>query len=134
MNVKCIVAALIAAFALATAPSAIASSGEDGSQMWLRYVPTRDAQLLHSYRSTVSSIVVENAGKNKVHRHTEGLRMEPGSSERLVRTSLAAARDELARGLGALLRRDVPVRAQISDGAVIVGTRGSSKTVRRHIG
>jgi alpha-glucuronidase len=133
MNVKCIVAGLIAAFALATAPSAIASSGDDGSQMWLRYVPTRDAQLLDSYRSTVSSIVVENAGKNKVHRHTEGLRMEPGSSERLVRTRLEAARSELVRGLGGLLRRDVPVRSGVSDGAVIVGTRASSKLVRRNI-
>ncbi len=35
--------------------------------------------------------------------------MEPGSSERLVRTSLEAARDELARGLGGLLP-PVPVR------------------------
>jgi len=133
MNVKCTVAALVAAFMLATAPAAIASSGDDGSQMWLRYVPTHDGQLLRTYQKTVSSIVVENAGRNPVHRHTDDLRMEPGASERLVRTSLEAARDELVRGLGGLLRRDVPVRARISDGAVIVGTRDSSKAVRRHV-
>jgi alpha-glucuronidase len=105
----------------------------DGSSMWLRYVPVSDPVLLHRYRQTISSIVVENADSDKVHRHTPNLAMAPGSTEHLSTTTLGAARDELVRGLGGLLKQNVPVESGPRDGAVIVGTRDSSKAVNRYI-
>ena len=78
-------------------------------------------------------MVVDNVHANDVHRHTPGLRMEPGSDERLVESSLEAARDELVRGLSGLLGRRVPVATGTPRGAVVVGTRESSETVRRHV-
>jgi alpha-glucuronidase len=105
----------------------------DGSDLWLRYVPVSDPRLLQRYRESVTAIVVENAGRDKVHRHTPDLGMAPGSTETLVESTLLAARTELARGLGGLLDRDVPVRDDAVDGAVVVGTRASSTIVRRHI-
>jgi alpha-glucuronidase len=105
----------------------------DGSSMWLRYVPVTDTGLLHRYRQAISSIVVENADRTKVHRHTPNLAMTPGSTEHLAETTLGAARDELERGLGGLLGQSVPVEASPRDGAVIVGTRDSSKAVNRYI-
>ncbi len=105
----------------------------DGSSMWLRYVPVSDPGVLRTYRHTISSIVVENADSTKVHRHTPDLAMAPGSAEHLAQTTLAAARDELARGLGGLLDQNVPVETSPRDGSVIVGTRDSSKAVNRYI-
>ena len=105
--------------------------------MWLRYVPVDDPGLLRRYREAISTVVVENAGRNKVHRHTPNLSMAPGSAERLVETTLEAARDELTRGLGGLLDRDVPVWSgrggRVPDGAVVVGTRDSSPIVRQYV-
>jgi alpha-glucuronidase len=115
-------------------PSAAAASPEDGSDLWLRYVRVDNSERLGQYRSAISRIVVENADRNKVHRHTPDLRMEAGSSEKLVESTLEAARDELARGLRGLLDRPVPVgKGAALDGAVIVGTRDSSEIVRGHI-
>ena len=106
----------------------------DGSSMWLRYPRVSDPGLLRQYRQSISAIVVENADRDKVHRHTPDLRMAPGSAERLVETTLGAARDELVRGLGGLLGRDVPMRTgTVPDGAVVVGTRASSKIVRQYV-
>ena len=59
--------------------------------------------------------------------------MATGSAEKLVETSLQAARDELVRGLGGLLGQAVPVADAVSDGAVIVGTRASSSAVSQHV-
>jgi alpha-glucuronidase len=115
----------------------VADDRYDGSDLWLRYVRVSDPGLLRRYRETVATVIVENADQNKVHRHTPNLSMEPGSTERLVETTLQAARDELVRGLGGLLGKAVPVRTslgdRIPDGAVIVGTRDSSRGIRRHI-
>jgi alpha-glucuronidase len=123
-----------------SAPAASAASYDDaydGSGMWLHYVPVSDPELLERYRESVTTIVVENAGRDPVYRHTPNLRMEPGSRERLVETTLEAARDELVRGLGGLLDRPVPVKTspgnRIPHGAVVVGTRDSSKAVRQYI-
>jgi len=130
-----IVAALVAL--AASAPATAADDSYSGSDMWLHYVPVSDWERRHEYRRLVSTVIVENAGRHKVYRHTDDLRMEPGSSEQLVQTSLEAARDELVRGLGGLLDRPVPVKTRagntIPDGAVIVGTRDSSKAVRQHV-
>jgi alpha-glucuronidase len=119
--------------ALRTAPD----NAYDGSDLWLRYVPVGDPGLLRRYREAASVVIVENADRDKVHRHTPNLSMAPGSTEKLVATTLAAARDELVRGLGGLLGRAVPVKTrpgdQIPQGAVIVGTRDSSSVVRRYV-
>ncbi|MEV4314918.1 alpha-glucuronidase family glycosyl hydrolase [Actinocrispum sp. NPDC049592] len=126
---------LVMLIGLTTAVPAQAAPADayDGSSMWLRYVPVSDPGLLHSYRRTIGSIVVENADRDEVHRHTPNLAMAPGSAEHLARTTLAAARDELDRGLDGLLGRDVPVETRPRDGAVIVGTRSSSTAVSRSI-
>ena len=130
------VACWLLAAALMAAPAS-GSSPDDGSDLWLRYERVSDAERLRQYRDTVSTIVVENAGRNVLYRHTENLRMEPGSGERLVRTTLEAARGELVRGLGGMLDRRLPVEdrlgQRIPDGAVIVGTRTSSEAVKRHV-
>ncbi|PGH47584.1 alpha-glucuronidase family glycosyl hydrolase [Streptomyces sp. Ru87] len=122
--------------AAASAPAG-ADDAYDGSDMWLRYPPVEDPGLRDRYRESATSIVVENAGQNPVHRHTRNLRMEPGAREKLVATSLEAARDELDRGLDGLLDRDVPVTERpgepVPDGAVVVGTPGSSPLVRESV-
>ncbi|MFE6510876.1 alpha-glucuronidase family glycosyl hydrolase [Nocardioides sp. NPDC057767] len=105
----------------------------DGSQMWLGYRPVEDERRLAEYRSLASSIVVENATADPVHRHTDDLAIEPGGSEKLVTSSLEAAREELSRGLGGMLGTDVPVADDVSPGAVVVGTPTSSQVVRSEI-
>jgi alpha-glucuronidase len=131
--------AIVAALMASTPPAAAAESDHtySGSDMWLRYVPVSDPEQLDRYRDLVGTVIVENAGGNEVYRHTDDLRMAPGSNEKLVDTTLEAARDELVRGLGGLLDREVPVNSgrdnNIPDGAVIVGTRESSKAVRGYV-
>ncbi|OXM63481.1 alpha-glucuronidase family glycosyl hydrolase [Amycolatopsis vastitatis] len=105
----------------------------DGSDLWLRYEPVGDPGLLARYRAALGAIVVENAGRTEVHRHTANLAMAPGSTEHLVRSTLEAARDELVRGLGGLLGRPVPVRGGFPGRAVVVGTPDSSPLVRRYV-
>ncbi len=123
------------ATAARSAPEVPMDDGYDGADLWLRYVPVSDPGLLRQYRRQVTTVIVENADRNKVHRHTPDLRMAPGSHERLMESTLEAAREELVRGLGGLLDREIPVGPgpddRIPDGAVIVGTRDSSRTVRR---
>ena len=119
-------------------PPVLAAAGDDtydGSDLWLRYVPVSDPRLLQRYRDSVTAIVVENADRDKVYRHTPDLGMAPGSTEALTESTLGAAKAELVRGLGGLLAREVPVQEgpSIPDGAVVVGTRDSSGIVRRHI-
>jgi alpha-glucuronidase len=121
---------------MAVAPQAYAAPPDDaydGSDLWLRYVPVSDPHLLRRYRESVTAVIVENADENKVHRHTADLSMAPGSAEALVDSTLAAAKAELVRGLGGLLDRPVPVRDDLTDGAVVVGTRDSSRLVRQHV-
>jgi alpha-glucuronidase len=124
-----LVLAVLAVLAVGAAPA----SAEDGSDLWLRYEKVDDRSRLEQYRRSVTGVVVENVHANQVHRHTADLRMEPGSSEKLVGSTLEAARDELVRGLGGLLGRRVPVRNRAVGGAVVVGTPESSKLVRRHV-
>ncbi|MFF0151722.1 alpha-glucuronidase family glycosyl hydrolase [Micromonospora sp. NPDC005203] len=132
-------ATVAATLAVATTPATAAESPDDygGSDLWLRYVPVSDAKLLRDYRRAVTTIVVENADANRVHRHTTDLAMAPGSTEKLAETTLGAARDELVRGLGGLLGRSTPVPIVSGDrvpaGAVVVGTPASSPLVRRLI-
>lgn len=121
-----------------SAPTTVASDDSySGSDMWLHYVPVSDPDLLRKYRDSVTTVVVDNADQNKVYRHTADLSMEPGSTEKLVDTTLDAARDELVRGLGGLLDKVVPVQTipgdYVPNGSVIVGTPNSSKDVRQYI-
>jgi alpha-glucuronidase len=126
------IAAALIVGCLAISPAAHAQEDSySGSQMWLHYVPVSDPTRLAEYRSAIGGVVVENAGANKVHRTTAGLAMAAGSSEKLVETTLEAARDELSRGLGALLDR--PVTSDDGPGAVVVGTRGSSPLVAQMV-
>ncbi|MFD0782744.1 alpha-glucuronidase family glycosyl hydrolase [Micromonospora azadirachtae] len=131
----------VAAGLVVSSPSpASATSLDDnysGSQMWLHYVPVSNPGLLRQYRRVASTVIVENVDENKVYRHTADLSMEPGSTEKLVESSLEAARDELERGLGTLLDQPVTVRAtsggDIPDGSVIVGTPDSSPAVAQFV-
>jgi len=135
-----VIACAVAGALAVSAPAAPAAASEDaysGSDLWLHYVPVSDPELLDRYRDAVRGIIVENAGGTEVYRHTPDLHMAPGSNEKLVETTLEAARDELVRGLGRLLDQDVPVRAGagsgIPDGSVIVGTPDSSRAVRQNV-
>jgi hypothetical protein len=55
--------------------------------MWLHYMPVSDAALRDRYRDSATTVIVENAERNPVYRHTQDLRMEAGASEKLVRTT-----------------------------------------------
>jgi alpha-glucuronidase len=114
-----------------------ADDAYDGSDLWMRYVRIANPGLLHHYRELATTIIVENVGRNKVHRHTADLRLEPDATEKLATTTLEAARNELVRGLGGLLGRNVPVRTSMGDriprGAVVVGTPETSRAVRRYV-
>ncbi|WP_328529818.1 hypothetical protein OG984_01010 [Nocardioides sp. NBC_00368] len=135
-----VLALALTMLAVASASPAKAAGGPapypddyDGSQMWLGYRPVEDERRLAEYRSLASSIVVENATADPVHRHTDDLGIEPGGSEKLVTSSLEAAREELIRGLGGMLGTDIPVAEDVSPGAVVVGTPTSSQVVRSEI-
>ncbi len=76
---------------------------EDGYDLWLRYRPVEKHWLAH-YRAVARSIV------------------PAGDSE-----TIAAARDELARGLSGMLRKNIPVEATVNrDGAILIGTPATS--------
>ena len=82
-----LMALAIVAVVMASAPPAAVAQSDDGyggSDMWLRYVPVSDAERLERYRGWSRTIIVENAGRNEVYRHTDDLRMAPGSNEKLV--------------------------------------------------
>ena len=81
---------------------------EDGYELWLRYRPVESTQTTAAYRSRATRIVVES-----------------GSA------TLQAAQRELAMGLAGLLGTAVPVsRSVTGDGAVLIGTPGSSAAIK----
>jgi alpha-glucuronidase len=131
------VSAAVALAGVAPAGSRAADDTYSGSSLWLRYVPVSDAGRLAQYRDAVTGVIVENAGRTKVYRQTAGLQMQAGATEKLVDTTLEAARDELLRGLGGLLDQAVPERTAapdaVPDGSVVVGTRESSPIVARYL-
>ncbi len=93
--------AIVALMASAT-PASAQEDTYSGSDLWLHYKPVTDTALLTQYKASATTIIVDNVDQNKVHRHTVNLSMAAGSTEKLVETSLQAARDELVRGLGGL--------------------------------
>ena len=90
------------AFTLSTACLA-----EDGYDLWLRYRPV-EAAAQAGYRAAANAVVVEG-----------------GSA------TLAAAAEELRRGLSGLLARPVAIAARPgADGAILLGTPSSSPLIR----
>jgi len=102
----------------------------DGSQLWLRYFPIQNASLMDAYCSVISGIIIENRDAKKTFRSNPDLVSYPGSKEKIVSTSLEAARDELVRGLSRMLDKDIPEYSDgLKDGAVVVGTPDSSPII-----
>lgn len=94
---------LVAALAVLLSTPATA---EDGYDLWLRYRPV-EAQWQASYRESAVTIVRQGAS-----------------------ASLAAAEEELRRGLGGLLGRPPALAGDVTgDGAVLIGTPASSPLV-----
>lgn len=79
---------------------------EDGYDLWLRYRPVEKQYLSH-YRAEATALVPAGTAP-----------------------TIAAARDELARGLNGLLGQKVPVSpTTLRDGAILFGTPASSPTI-----
>lgn len=78
---------------------------EDGYELWLRYKPVENKQLLANYRSSIRSIQLN------------------GNS-----ATTAAIREELSNGLQGLLQVKIPfVNTVANNGTVIIGTAASGK-------
>lgn len=97
---------LVFLFALAAAAAAPARA-ETGYDLWLRYVPIRDAALRASYRASASSVALT-----------------------LDSPTGRAIGDELRRGLEGMLGAPVRVSRRVEqDGAILVGTPASSRLI-----
>ncbi len=79
---------------------------EDGYRLWLRYDQVKDSSLLNSYRRSLTSIVVEGTT----------------ATEKILR-------DELQQGLKGFLGKDIPIREEILNGSLLVGTPQTSPFV-----
>lgn len=89
----------LASFAVvALTLSGIRAPEEDGHDLWLRYRLVANAERLTQYRAALAHVVI------------------PGRS-----ATLAAARDELTRGLTGLLGARVPVDASVKSCRLIAG-------------
>ncbi|HEX7072272.1 MAG TPA: alpha-glucuronidase family glycosyl hydrolase [Rhodothermales bacterium] len=97
----------LVALALMLLTAALPARGEDGYELWLRYVPVADLDLRSHYLSFASVVDV------------------PGES-----ATLEAVRSELKRGLEGLLGVDPTAPAQATDrGLLVAGTPRSSSVV-----
>jgi alpha-glucuronidase len=86
-----------------------AARGETGYDLWLRYLPLKDAAQRSAYRRAATTIVAQ------------------GDS-----ASLKVAAAELRRGLSGLLGGDVPVSSELRGaGAIVLGTPAGSPLVAR---
>jgi alpha-glucuronidase len=80
---------------------------EDGYELWLRYKPVENKQLLATYRSSITSIQLN------------------GNS-----ATTNAIREELANGLQGLLQVKIPFANTVAEnGTLIIGTAAASKTI-----
>jgi alpha-glucuronidase len=82
------------------------AQAETGYNLWLRYVPTENAERRREYRRAATSIVAPS-------------RTPTG----------AIVRAELQRGLGQMRGEPVPLAERVQKGAVVVGTPSSSPLV-----
>ncbi|HTJ20899.1 MAG TPA: alpha-glucuronidase family glycosyl hydrolase [Gemmatimonadaceae bacterium] len=73
---------------------------EDGYDLWLRYRLVSNAARLAEYRAAARSLVIDSDSP-----------------------TLAAARDELTRGLEGLLGRRLAIAKTLTDGSILVGSR-----------
>ena len=80
----------------------------DGYRLWLNYELIKDPTVLKQYQQAISAVVIEHDSP-----------------------TLLAARQELEKGLGALLGKPVPVTQQLSKkGSIVIGTPASSPLIR----
>ncbi|MBZ0288803.1 MAG: alpha-glucuronidase [Anaerolineae bacterium] len=80
------------------------SENEDGHELWLRYVPVVDPDVMADYRVSLTQIVIEAASP-----------------------TLSAAQAELERGLSGLLAMHIPTVSRVTQaGALVVGTPENS--------
>jgi alpha-glucuronidase len=86
--------------------SALPASAEDGYELWLRYPRVRDEAQLRAYRDLIGEV-----------------RLEGGSP------TLAAAREELRRGLLGLLGVDAAAAPSPGRGVLVAGTPASSAAI-----
>jgi alpha-glucuronidase len=87
--------------------AAAGARAEDGYELWLRYHPPSDPQMLRTYRTSITGVAME------------------GTSP-----TLRAARSELDRGLRGLLGTEIPsVPTVARDGVLVVGTPSHSSLV-----
>jgi len=78
--------------------------GEDGYQLWLRYKPVQNVQLLQHYKDRITGIQLDG-----------------------ISSTLLAAKEELAKGLEGLLGQKTPF--QHTSASVIAGTPASSPAI-----
>jgi alpha-glucuronidase len=128
--------------ALSMAEDTITGSADDynGADMWLRYVPIEDPALLQSYKNTVKSVIVPENNAADLFRFSDtdvfeesygykGLRQPEGSVQVIPKTTLGAVRIELDLALKGMLGAAVPAETTLTDGALIVGTPGTSNII-----
>ena len=96
---RCLLAASLVLAGSAAAQSA-RPPNEDGYDLWLRYRLVNDAARLAEYRGAARALVIDGRS-----------------------ATLDAARDELTRGLEGLLGRRPSLTSEITDGAILVGSR-----------
>ena len=96
-----------AAVLLLTLLAAAGARAEDGYELWLRYRPVSDPQMLGTYRTSITGVAME------------------GTSP-----TLRAARRELDRGLRGMLGTEIPSVPTIArDGVLVAGTPSHSSLV-----
>lgn len=84
-----------------------ACRAEDGSRLWLRYDTRSNSQLLSQYHKQISAIAISQSSP-----------------------SLAAAGEELRKGLSGLLDRNIPLVSTVSqDGVIAAGTPQTSSII-----
>jgi len=76
----------------------ITTVAEDGYELWLRYKKPTDIALLNAYRSVFSGIV--SSGQS---------------------ATMLAASEELKKGLGGILDKNIVVQSQLQNGSLVIG-------------
>jgi len=79
---------------------------EDGYRLWLRYDKITDKNLLATYQTQISSLLV--GGKS---------------------ATMLAAKEELNNGLSGLLNKPIPAVSSVQEHSLIIGTPASSATI-----
>ena len=132
--------------AVAKAEGPQSAANYTGSDLWLRYVPVSDAELLAGYKNILKSIIIQENLAEDLYRFADtplyttayggnpGIRQPSNAKEVVPETRLAAARMELKRGLEGLFDTvNFPISTTATsvaaDGALIVGTPETSAII-----